>query len=206
MLKDNRTPNNTSDDFILFTPNRNFSGDARFDYTLSDGNGGTDTGQVTVTVGKNINGSNGKDTIPGTPGNDILNGGNGNDTLTGLAGDDLLLGSNGNDRLDGGAGTDLLIGGNGVDRLRGGSGNDFITGGNGEDLFVLAATEGTDTVLDFQNGSDRFGLAGGLTFGQLSRTQSDNNTLIHISATNEVLASLTGVNVNLIGAEDFTVV
>lgn len=35
---------------ITFTPTTNFSGAARFDYTISDGNGGTDTGTVNVDV------------------------------------------------------------------------------------------------------------------------------------------------------------
>ena len=39
------------DGTILFTPTAGFSGQATFDYTVSDGNGSTDTGTVTVTVG-----------------------------------------------------------------------------------------------------------------------------------------------------------
>jgi hypothetical protein len=35
---------------ITFTPGGNFNGAASFEYTLSDGNGGTDTGKVAVTV------------------------------------------------------------------------------------------------------------------------------------------------------------
>ena len=35
---------------ITFTPDANFNGTAGFDYTVSDGNGGTDVGHVTVTV------------------------------------------------------------------------------------------------------------------------------------------------------------
>ena len=38
---------------VIFTPTSGFSGDASFDYTLSDGAGGTDTGTVTVTVAAN---------------------------------------------------------------------------------------------------------------------------------------------------------
>jgi len=34
----------------IFTPAANFNGTASFDYTVSDGNGGTDTGSVSVTV------------------------------------------------------------------------------------------------------------------------------------------------------------
>ena len=67
--------------------------DASEDYTgfvfrlTSDGNGGT-----TITLGKNVNGGNGNDSLAGTDGDDVVNGGNGNDTLAGLAGDDILSG------------------------------------------------------------------------------------------------------------------
>ena len=35
----------------VYTPNANFTGTDTFTYTISDGNGGTDTAMVTVTVG-----------------------------------------------------------------------------------------------------------------------------------------------------------
>ena len=40
----------TRDGTITFTPTTGYSGDATFDYTVSDGNGGIDTATVTVTV------------------------------------------------------------------------------------------------------------------------------------------------------------
>jgi hypothetical protein len=46
------------------------------------------------------------------------------------------------------------------------------------------------------------GLAGGLTFDQLSITGNNGNTLI--SRGNELLATLTGVDVGLIDSADFT--
>jgi len=36
---------------ILYTPDANFNGEDSFDYTISDGNGGTSTARVTVNVG-----------------------------------------------------------------------------------------------------------------------------------------------------------
>ena len=39
-----------ADDTLTFTPNANFNGPAAFDYTLSDGNGGSDIGHVSGTV------------------------------------------------------------------------------------------------------------------------------------------------------------
>ncbi|NJO78637.1 MAG: cadherin-like domain-containing protein [Cyanobacteria bacterium RM1_2_2] len=71
-----------------------------FTYTVSDGNGGTDT----ATVNLNVNVLN--NTLTGDAGNNTLNGQAGNDILNGGAGDDTLIGGSGNDALNGGDGTD----------------------------------------------------------------------------------------------------
>ncbi|MEG4959487.1 MULTISPECIES: Ig-like domain-containing protein [unclassified Microcoleus] len=222
VLNNNGTPSNTADDFVSFTPNLLFFGNASFNYTLSDGSL-TDTATVTVGVGLNIFGTNFADNLIGTIANDIIDGGNGNDTIYGGAGNDSLYGNNGNDILygdglmDGGAGNDTLTGGNGDDTLKGGGGtdylsggngkdllygglgSDFLTGGNGNDIFAFAAGEGTDTITDFSDGNDLIGLSGGLTFGQLSFSGSN----IIITSTNEILATLTGINTTTLTAADF---
>ncbi|MEH2158523.1 beta strand repeat-containing protein [Nostoc sp.] len=264
---------------VVFTPTTNFSGNGSFNYTVSDGNGGSDIGLVTVAVGTNLNGTNNNDLLNGTPGNDIINGGNsqdtlygnggndsligdngddllyggdgkdtlnggnsqdtlygdagndslfgdngddklyggdgndtlnggeGQDTLTGDAGDDSLVGGNSDDKLYGGDANDSLLGGNGNDLLVGGAGNDFLkgdlgddnlTGGTGSDIFVLAAATGRDTFTDFSLGqSDKIGLAGGLTFNQL--TFSGNE----IRQNNQTLAVLTGFNATTLTQNDF---
>ncbi|MBG1241160.1 beta strand repeat-containing protein [Nostoc sp. NZL] len=222
VLNNNGTASNTADDFVSFTPNLLFFGNASFNYTLSDGSL-TDTATVTVAVGLNLFGTNFADNLIGTIGNDIINGGNGNDTIYGGAGDDSLFGENGNDVLygdglmDGGAGNDTLNGGNGDDTLYGGDGsdrlyggtgndllygglsNDTLTGNNGNDTFAFAAGEGTDTITDFSDGNDLIGLYGGLSLGQLSF--SGNNILV--TSTNEILATLNGVNTTTLTAADF---
>jgi len=164
---------------VIFTPSTNFTGDASFDYSISDGVGGTSSALVSVAVG----------------GTQI--GGSGNDTLTGTAGNDLLNGLRGNDSLIGNAGNDTLIGGNGSDTLTGGLGSDTLTGGNGQDIFVFAAIEGIDTITDFNLERDKIGLTEGLTFGNLSFT--GNEILIG----SDVLAVLTGVNTNTLTASNF---
>jgi Ca2+-binding RTX toxin-like protein len=185
VLNDNGTPTDSSDDTITFTPSNDFTGNASFSYTLSDGQANT-TGNVTVAVaavaGKNLSGGNG---------NDILNGGVGKDTLSG---------GNGNDILNGNAGNDILTGGNGDDLLNGGAGNDILTGGNGADRFVLASGAGTDTLTDFKAGTDLIALSGGVSFNQLSF--SGNNIL----KGSEVLATLAGVNTTSLSAANFTTV
>jgi Ca2+-binding RTX toxin-like protein len=49
-LNNNGTPSNSRDDFLTYTPNTGFSGSDSFSYTISDGNGGTDTATVSVAV------------------------------------------------------------------------------------------------------------------------------------------------------------
>ena len=95
-----------------------------------------------------------------------------------------------------------MQGGEGKDRLYGGRGNDLLTGGLGSDIFVLMTQSGTDTIQDFADGEDKIGLAGGLTFGQLTIGSSNGNTLISKDG-GEVLAILAGTNSSLITQADF---
>ncbi|MEG4279081.1 cadherin-like domain-containing protein [Microcoleus sp. MON1_C1] len=182
---------------VIFTPSTNFTGNASFNYSISDGKGGTSSALVSVAVGGTQMGTSGNDTLTGTAGNDSLNGGSGNDSLTGNAGNDTLIGGNGSDFLFGSAGNDLLNGDNGDDTLRGGPGTDILTGGNGQDIFVFASGEGIDTITDFSLGSDKIGLTGGLTFGNLSFSGNE------IRMGSDVLAVLTGVNTNTLTASNF---
>jgi hypothetical protein len=185
---------------VIFTPSTNFTGDASFDYSISDGKGGTSSANVSVAVGGIQIGGYGNDTLTGTEGNDILIGGRGNDSLIGNAGNDTLIGGNGTDFLVGSAGNDLLDGGNGDDTLTGGLGTDTLTDGNDQDIFVFASGEGIDTITDFKLGTDQIGLTEGLTFGDLSF--SGNEILMG----SDVLAVLTGVNTNTLTASNFVTV
>ena len=100
----------------------------------------------------------GNDTLDGDTGEDFLAGGTGNDSLSGGDGADYLAGEAGNDTLDGGAGYDVLAGGDGADRLMGGAEGDTFFGQGGADVFVVAG--GTNWVMDFAPGSDRFEISG----------------------------------------------
>ncbi|MBD2360762.1 cadherin-like domain-containing protein [Anabaena minutissima FACHB-250] len=198
---------NSSGD-VIFTPTTGFSGNGSFNYTVSDGNGGTDLGMVTVAVGIDLNGTNQDDTINGTSGNDIINalngddiifgnagndnlvGGNGNDTLYGGTANDQIYGGNGNDDLYGEAGNDRLEGDNGDDNLYGGDGNDTLLGGNGKDLLVGGAGNDflnggkQDDILTGGTGSDIFVLetaAGRDTITDFSLGQDDKIGLSGLS-------------------------
>jgi VCBS repeat-containing protein len=103
-----------------------------FTYTASDGHGGTNTANLTITITK--------------PGAVYLSGTDGNDTL--MAGNSPTV-------LDGGNGDDTLTGGISADALIGGHGNDTMTGGGGPDTFVVAgANFGTDVITDFNIHND----------------------------------------------------
>ena len=147
----------------------------------------------------------GDDMIFGGEGDDILRGDDnsrspggvdgGNDTIFGGAGDDRIGGKGGNDELHGEEGDDLIWGDDGDDILRGGLGDDMLTGddfsgGSGADLFILAAGEGTDTIIDFEVGIDMIGLDG-LSVDQISTMSDGSNTMMMVD--DEMLAVLVGV-------------
>ncbi|MDJ0590517.1 MAG: hypothetical protein QNJ72_11050 [Pleurocapsa sp. MO_226.B13] len=150
-------------------------------------------------------GSPSNDFIKGLGGNDILIGLASGDRLDGGAGNDKLLGNWGNDILVGGSGHDYLLGGTGSDRLDGGAGNDQLFGGGGADLFLLKEGDGQDSIFDYRVGTDSFWLDS-LEFLDLTITQGFGRTLISVTETEEVLASLFGVKASEIVAEDFVTV
>ncbi len=153
-----------------------------------------------------VAGGLGNDQILGGDGDDVLRGDlnsrnpggtvGGNDTISGGAGNDRIGGKAGDDELFGDEGNDLIYGDDGNDLIRGGLGNDVLigdnfSGGSGADTFVLAVGEGTDTIIDFEVGSDIIGLADGLTAEDLTVTASPSSTTIALG--DETLAILEGV-------------
>ncbi|MEO1743095.1 MAG: DVUA0089 family protein, partial [Cyanobacteria bacterium J06629_9] len=132
-------------------------------------------------------------------GNDIIFGGDGNDRIGGKSGNDILSGDAGDDLIYGDAGDDILMGVTGNDILVG----DNFSGGTGGDLFVFGTGDGTDTILDFQVGTDRIGLVEGeLTFADLTLTQDGANTLLGVGS--ETLAVLNNVMASALSESDFT--
>lgn len=178
------------DGTITFTPNDGFAGDATIDYEITDGNGGTDTAVVTVTVGANpldgiVSGTAGDDLIdynytgdphgdmvdhndevlPGEgPNDDIIEAGAGNDTVLAGEGDDDVYGEAGDDTLAGEAGTNVLYGGTGDDTFIGGDGADSFAGGAGQDNLDYSDSDAAVNV--------------NLTTGAMSGGDADNDTII----------------------------
>ena len=174
---------NPNNDSVLYNPNSQFNSLAfgetakdTFIYTVTDGNGSTDTATVTITiVGQNIFtgvGTRGSDFIEGTDGNDVINGFSDEDTLFGGAGNDTITGGSSKDTLDGGAGNDVLSGGTNHDFVTGVSGNDTLLGGSGDD--TLDGGQDADT-LTGNSGKDL--LVGGLGADVLI-AGNDDDTLI----------------------------
>ncbi len=146
-----------------------------------------------------IRGNNGKDILIGGSDRDYLRGGFDNDYLLGGEGDDSLWGNQGNDTLNGGDGNDLIRGDQGDDLIDGGASHDTLIGGAGADIFELTPNFGKDRIEDFQAGSDRLMLSGGLNFSDLSFSNDE----IYITANDETLAILSGIDTTTLAESDF---
>jgi Ca2+-binding RTX toxin-like protein len=144
-----------------------------FQYTVSDGNGGTSTATVTIDI-RAISTGNTAETVDltgaGTYQASYIDGRGGADSLTGGASGDVFIGGAGNgaDTLLGSAGDDLLIGGDGNDTLTGGAGNDVLRGGAGNGD-VMDGGDGKEDLLDFSDGT---------ALVNLTLVQSTSNTTL----------------------------
>ncbi len=124
-----------------------------------------------------LNGGAGSDGIQGGAGNDSINGNKGRDYIDAGVGNDTVRGGQDNDDIAGGEGNDLLFGDLGNDGIYGGAGHDTVAGGQGNDVFGFfigdarytggSAMDVIDTIADFEDGTDRFGLGLGSGIGTL---------------------------------------
>ena len=110
-------------------------------------------------------------------GDDNINfiiGSEGDGTFTTLGGKDIVFSEEGDD---------LLVGGEGVDTLEGGAGDDWLGGGEGADTFVFNSGDGSDTITDFEDGTDTIDLSAisSITgFSDLTITQEGDDTKIDL--------------------------
>ena len=81
-------------------------------------------------------GKGGQDDMSGGAGNDKIRGNGGADTIDGDRGNDKIWGGHGNDNLNGSSGNDVLNGQAGRDRLSGGRGEDILAGEAGKDVLI----------------------------------------------------------------------
>ena len=160
-----------------------------------------------------VTGNEADETLAGLDGNDTLSGGGGADILIGNSGDDLLDSSGTANTLYGGTGDDLLDGSGTENALYGGTGNDtifangetnivvsgddgndrdtiWLNGGN--DIVLLAAGEGQDTINNFQLGKTNLVVD---DIAQLSFTNGADGT--QIMQGDDVLAIATDTSADL---------
>ena len=127
--------------------------------------GGSGPDTITATDGRDtidggggddvIDSSKGADSVNGGAGNDSINGNEGNDTLIGGSENDTLIGNSGNDSLDGGTGADVVDGGDGTDNLNGNAGADTITGGAGADTVTSTGDDASADSISTGDGNAR---------------------------------------------------
>ena len=156
-------------------------------------------GSATVTTGA------GNDTINLVKGNLVANAGEGDNHFTSGAGDDEILAGTGDDTVHAGAGNNTIDVGDGDNLINSvvnqgnfllSVGNNIIFTGSGADTFQLAPGEGIATIVNF-DASDKFELAGyrsdfssAIDFSDLTISQSAADTVIKLTATDDVLAIL----------------
>jgi uncharacterized repeat protein (TIGR01451 family) len=207
------TPVGTSgNDNLVAIPGSNFDGQSNIVFTGA----GSDQVDLSISpVAKNnrINLGTGADTIFVSQ-NDRVFGSAGNDTF------DATDGRGGN-RMSGGAGDDVFFLGKG-DRALGGDGNDkfyvqtggdnLLSGGGGNDQFWIVNGEvpsGSNTVLDFQIGTDVIGISGAASLGISATTLKLNQvgadtSIIFGSQTLATLSGIQATDLNLGSSNQFT--
>ena len=168
--------------------------------------------ELTINTLDNIEGTNDGDilfgnststSIQGLQGDDRLTGGGNNDYFRGNSGNDTLSGNNGNDTLIGGTGFDYLLGGEGADILQGDNGNNLLRGAAGADIFVLFKTnKTTDTILDFEDGSDRLLLGNGSSFSDLTVEDLPSGG-VSLVENERKIAEIVGIQANDLSEADF---
>ncbi len=90
------------------------------------------------------------------------------------------------------AGANTITGTGQADIIRGLAGNDTITGGAGADIFVFARGDGADRITDFSRSGGDVIRFHGLTYGDLTISQSGSNAIVHYGSGNVLtLASVT---------------
>jgi len=161
---DDGTVTINGDGTITFTANDGFTGDATINYTVSDPDGLTDEGVVTVSVGDGgstrdgyVDGTAGADLIDtaytGDPDGDMID--NDDALLPGAEGDDdYVRAGDGDDTILAGDGDDIVEGGAGSDEVYGGDGDDMITTGNGDIAPDLGYPESDSDSLSFDPDAD----------------------------------------------------
>ncbi len=158
-----------------------------FAMTIDDGQGGSVSQNVAVTV---------------TTGTSAAN------TLTGSNGIDILVGAGGNDALNGLDGNDVLVGSSGADSMLGGLGDDVYLVDNTADVITEAANEGVEQVISSVSYSlaanvENLTISGTTT---LNGTGNNSDNVIVGGSGNNILDGLAGADTMLGGLGNDTFV
>ena len=147
-------------------------------------------------------------------GDDIINVANNDRAFSGDGNDEIFAQGVSGFRVSGGAGDDKFqlggstggraLGGDGADTFFASSGGgNLLSGGAGADIFNIFSGDtlsAANIILDFQTGTDKIGIGGGITsIAGLTLTGSD----IIIKSTSATIATLTGITTSTLTAGDF---
>lgn len=169
------------------------------------GNDTVENNALTLASGNRIDTGSGDDTIY-VSNNDRAFGGSGNDEIVaeGVSGF----------RVSGGVGDDMFrLGGSTGGRALGGDGDDkffansgggnLLSGGAGKDIFNIFVSDvlsSANTILDFQSGTDKIEILGGITSISSARLAFTGS---NISIDGNTVATLTGITTSTLTAGDF---
>lgn len=174
---------NIVDNKLVYTPDEDFSGLDIITYTVSDGNGGSVTQTLNITV---------RDSNTLTAEGDNFYAEDFFDT------DYYINGLEGNDDINTHSGDDILFGGEGNDYLSAGAGSNELTGGLGTDVFAINENYNPDsesilnTIKDFEINNpfekiDLRILSDIQDISQLDIVQSGDNTVINLGDNNTLI-------------------
>lgn len=170
----NGTATLNPDGSVTYTPNAGFTGTEVIPYTISDGNGGTDTADITVYVRDPdaVDGRIDTDVFPVPPAVDPLLGrdqdpdpDNDRDLVTGNNTDEVFRTGDDADTINAGGGNDTVFSGIDDDQVILGDGNDFILDEQGADTIYGGAGNdtiyaGVDTFSDYAGDAPAFPIPG----------------------------------------------
>lgn len=128
-------------------------------------------------------------TLTAGSGNDLISGGIGNDVIYGGRDNDIIRGGKGYDTIYGGQGPDVIYGERGNDVIYGDIGRDTLYGGDANDIFVFAAGNGHDTIMDFEQGQDKL---------QFSSSLFSNASAVLSATTSNVISMADGGDITVI--------
>ena len=185
----NGTPDDTADDFVVYTPAPGYMGPDTFTYVVTAA-GTTETATVNVVVPCGPHSPGPPSTTP-TPGNDDITGTNGPDTIAALAGEDTVRGLEFDDLLYGNECNDTVLAGLGDDTVYGGLENDLVEGSEGNDM--LFGNEGADTI-DGGEGDNTIVGGENSTDGPGSITAGSGNDIIWGNGGDDTIVANDGVN------------